>query len=85
MLAAIVAGVKDGRLRGEPRINLFEPLAPSVAASPKTMSTPPTGSGIRDNHYCGSVGDYLKIPDQKDQANDTTDFELVTWLVIKKP
>jgi len=56
-----------------------------VAASPKTMSTPPTGSGIRDNHYCGSVSDYLKIPDQKDQANDTTDFELVTWLVIKKP
>ncbi|MEI7730458.1 MAG: helicase-related protein [Verrucomicrobiota bacterium] len=25
------------------------------------------------------------IPDQKDQANDTADFELVTWLVIKNP
>jgi hypothetical protein len=25
------------------------------------------------------------IPDQKDQASGTTDFELVTWLVIKKP
>ncbi len=27
----------------------------------------------------------FKIPDQKDQASDTTDFELVTWLVIKEP
>ena len=25
------------------------------------------------------------IPNQQDQANDPTDFELVTWLVIKKP
>ncbi|HRT10293.1 MAG TPA: helicase-related protein, partial [Candidatus Paceibacterota bacterium] len=31
------------------------------------------------------TGRSFKIPDQKDQANDTTDFELVTWLVIKKP
>jgi hypothetical protein len=23
------------------------------------------------------------IPDQKDQARETTDFELITWLVIK--
>jgi hypothetical protein len=65
---------EDSRLRGAARINLFEPLAPSVAAFPKTMSTPPTGSGIRDNHDCGRVGDHLKIPDQKDQADDTADF-----------
>ena len=25
------------------------------------------------------------IPNQQDQAKDTTNFELVTWLVIKKP
>jgi hypothetical protein len=25
------------------------------------------------------------IPDQQDQARDTTDFELITWLVIKTP
>jgi hypothetical protein len=31
------------------------------------------------------TGRSFKIPDQKDQASDTTDFELVTWLVIKKP
>jgi hypothetical protein len=31
------------------------------------------------------TGRSFKIPDQKAQANDTTDFELVTWLVIKKP
>jgi molecular chaperone DnaK (HSP70) len=31
------------------------------------------------------TGRGFKIPDQKDQAQDTTDFELVTWLVIKKP
>jgi SNF2 family DNA or RNA helicase len=31
------------------------------------------------------TGRSFKIPDQKDQANDTTDFELVTWLVIKGP
>jgi hypothetical protein len=30
------------------------------------------------------TGRSFKIPDQKDQANDTTDFELVTWLVINK-
>jgi hypothetical protein len=27
----------------------------------------------------------FKIPDQEEQARDTTDFDLVTWLVIKKP
>jgi hypothetical protein len=27
----------------------------------------------------------FKIPDQKDQADNIADFELVTWLVIKKP
>jgi hypothetical protein len=31
------------------------------------------------------TGRGFKIPDQQDQARDTTDFELVTWLVIKKP
>ncbi len=31
------------------------------------------------------TGRGFKIPDRKDQASDTTDFELVTWLVIKKP
>ncbi len=31
------------------------------------------------------TGRSFKIPDQKDQASDTTDFEMVTWLVIKKP
>ena len=31
------------------------------------------------------TGRSFKIPEQKDQASDTTDFELVTWLVIKKP
>ncbi|MBI4660665.1 MAG: DEAD/DEAH box helicase, partial [Verrucomicrobia bacterium] len=31
------------------------------------------------------TGRSFKIPDQKDQASDTTDFELATWLVIKKP
>ena len=25
------------------------------------------------------------IPNQQDQAKDTTDFDLITWLVIKKP
>jgi hypothetical protein len=29
------------------------------------------------------TGRSFKIPDQKDQASDTSDFELVTWLVIK--
>ncbi|HEY9175898.1 MAG TPA: helicase-related protein [Verrucomicrobiae bacterium] len=29
------------------------------------------------------TGRGFKIPDQQDQATDTTDFELVTWLVIK--
>jgi len=29
-------------------------------------------------------GRSFKIPDQNEQANDTTDFDLVTWLVIKK-
>ena len=24
------------------------------------MPTPPKTTGIRDNHYCGSVGDFLK-------------------------
>jgi hypothetical protein len=27
----------------------------------------------------------FKIPDQKDQASDIAGFELVTWLVIKRP
>ena len=31
------------------------------------------------------TGRGFKIPDQKDQAQHSTDFELVTWLVIKKP
>jgi hypothetical protein len=31
------------------------------------------------------TGRGFKIPDKKDQASDTTDFELVTWLVIKQP
>jgi hypothetical protein len=31
------------------------------------------------------TGRRIKIPDQKDQAHETTDFELVTWLVIKTP
>jgi len=31
------------------------------------------------------TGRSFKIPDQKDQASDITDFELVTWLVIKQP
>lgn len=31
------------------------------------------------------TGRSFKIPDQKDQASDTTDFELVAWLVIKAP
>jgi hypothetical protein len=30
-------------------------------------------------------GRSFKIPDQKDQALETTDFELVTWLVIRQP
>jgi hypothetical protein len=25
------------------------------------------------------------IPNQQDQAKDTTDFDLITWLVIKAP
>ena len=40
------------------------------------MPSTPSTSGIRGN---------FKIPDQKDQASDATDFELVTWRVIKKP
>jgi hypothetical protein len=31
------------------------------------------------------TGRSFKIPNQKGQAQDTTDFERVTWLVIKKP
>ncbi len=31
------------------------------------------------------TGHSFRIPDQKDQAGDTTDFELVTWPVITKP
>jgi hypothetical protein len=31
------------------------------------------------------TGRSFRIPDQKDQAQGITDFELVTWLVIKKP
>jgi hypothetical protein len=31
------------------------------------------------------TGRSFKIPDQKDQATEATDFELVTWLVIKRP
>jgi hypothetical protein len=26
----------------------------------QTMPNPPESSGIRDNHYCGSVGEFLK-------------------------
>ncbi len=31
------------------------------------------------------TGRSFKIPDKKDQADDTADFELVSWLVIKTP
>jgi hypothetical protein len=31
------------------------------------------------------TGRSFEIPDKKNQVSDTTDFELVTWLVIKKP
>jgi SNF2 family DNA or RNA helicase len=31
-----------------------------MGALAQTMSTPPKSSGIRDNHYCGSVGEFLK-------------------------
>jgi hypothetical protein len=31
------------------------------------------------------TGRGFKIPDQEEQARDTTDFDLVTWLVIKAP
>lgn len=30
------------------------------------MANPPANSGIRDNHYCGSVGDFLKPHMQED-------------------
>ncbi len=52
-------------------------------------------SDIRDNHRRGSVADFLKakvqtgrglvIPNQQEQAREATDFELITWLVIKAP
>ena len=31
------------------------------------------------------TGGSFKIPDQEHQAGESTDSELVTWLVIKKP
>ena len=31
------------------------------------------------------TGRGFSIPEQQDQASGTTDFELVTWLVIKQP
>jgi hypothetical protein len=31
-----------------------------MGALAQTMPNPPKSSGIRDNHYCGSVGEFLR-------------------------
>ncbi len=47
-----------------------------------------TNSGIWDKHPRVVVGlqasrDFI-IPDRREQVNGTSDFELITWLVIKE-
>jgi hypothetical protein len=41
-------------------IKLIEQVAAPVAECLNGMSNRPTGSTIRDNHFCGSLGNFLR-------------------------
>jgi hypothetical protein len=70
------AGIRDNHYCGNTA--LYETLLKRAVESIVSTFCKRVAIGLQ-------TGRSFKIPDQKDQASDATDFELVTWLVIKKP